>query len=170
MRQRLGLAQALITHPPVVFLDEPTSTLDPVGRREVLELVGALRDRTTVFLSTHILADVERVCDQVAVLNQGRLVTQAGRQELVERYAAPVFEIEFDQNQGIDALERELSHFPWVERVEAEGARVRVFPADTELAKRELPAWAVGAGWTLLRYELTRPNLEDVFVRLVGEE
>ncbi len=170
MKQRLGLAQALITRPPVVLLDEPTSALDPVGRREVLELIDTLRGQTTVFLSTHILSDVERVCDEVAVLNQGKLIIQAGRQELVERYAAPIFEIEFAGNGGVNGLAAELERYNWVEKVEAEGARLRVFAADGEQAKRELPAWVVGTGRTLLRYELSRPNLEDVFVRLVGGE
>lgn len=170
MRQRLGLAQALITRPPVVFLDEPTSALDPIGRREVLELIDTLRGQTTVFLSTHILADVERVCDQIAVLNQGQLITQAGRQELLERYAAPIFEIEFaaDAGTGFDQLDAELAQFPWVEHVEIEGTRLRIFAADDQEAKRELPAWVVSTGRILLHYDLTRPNLEDIFVRLVG--
>lgn len=170
MRQRLGLAQALITHPPVLFLDEPTSALDPVGRREVLGLIEGLRGQSTVFLSTHILADVERVCDQVAVLDRGKLITQASRQELVERYTAPVFEIELagDDGESMQGLVEELSRFPWVERVEAENARIRIFASDGNRAKAELPGWVVGTGRTLLRYALSRPTLEDVFLRLVG--
>jgi ABC-2 type transport system ATP-binding protein len=170
MRQRLGLAQALITRPPVVFLDEPTSALDPVGRRDVLALIETLRGETTVFLSTHILADVERVCDEVAVLNRGRLITQAGRQELVERYAAPIFEVEFarDGENTLQALAADLERWPWVEQVQVEGGLLRIFAADAVQAREALPQWAIGTGWTLLRYELTRPNLEDVFVRLVG--
>jgi ABC-2 type transport system ATP-binding protein len=170
MRQRLGLAQALITWPPVVFLDEPTSALDPVGRRDVLSLIETLRGETTVFLSTHILADVERVCDEVAILNRGRLITQAGRQELIERYAAPIFEVEFarDGENALPALATDLEGRPWVERVQVEGGLLRVFAADAQQARELLPQWAVGTGRTLLRYELTRPNLEDVFVRLVG--
>ena len=173
MRQRLGLAQALITHPPVIFLDEPTSALDPVGRREVLGLIESLRGRTTVFISTHILADVERVCDQVAVLNQGKLVIQAGRQALIEQYAAPIFEIELAENGDPAAngkLALDLETFDWVERVDQEGAQLRIFAADSERAKHELPRWILTSGRVLLRYELTRPSLEDNFVRLVGAE
>ena len=78
MKQRLGIAQALINAPSLLMLDEPTSALDPIGRREVLEMVASLRGRTTVFFSTHILADVERVCDAVAILERGRVVASAG--------------------------------------------------------------------------------------------
>lgn len=78
MRQRLGVAQALINAPRLLLLDEPTSALDPIGRREVLDMIASLRGRTTVFFSTHILGDVERVCDTVAIIAHGRVVEQAG--------------------------------------------------------------------------------------------
>src|SRR5450756_1465836 len=77
MRQRLGVAQALINAPKLLLLDEPTSALDPMGRKDVLDMLTTLRGRTTVFFSTHILADVERVCDTVAILDLGRVVAQA---------------------------------------------------------------------------------------------
>lgn len=86
MKQRLGIAQALINAPRLLLLDEPTSALDPVGRREILQMLAALRGRTTVFFSTHILGDVERVCDTVAILDQGRIVAQAPIHELKTRY------------------------------------------------------------------------------------
>jgi RND family efflux transporter MFP subunit len=86
MRQRLGIAQALVGKPAVVVLDEPVSAMDPVGRAEVLELMRSLRGETTVFYSTHILEDVERLSDYVAILNQGRLVKTASTQELLGTY------------------------------------------------------------------------------------
>ncbi|MDY0088364.1 MAG: ABC transporter ATP-binding protein, partial [Coriobacteriia bacterium] len=82
MRQRLGVAQALINAPRLLLLDEPTSALDPMGRKDVLEMIAALRTKTTVFFSTHILTDVERVCDTVAILDRGRVVRQASMAEL----------------------------------------------------------------------------------------
>ncbi len=79
MRQRLGVGQALLPRPAVLFLDEPVSALDPEGRRDVLELVGSLGGEATVFMSTHILTDVERICDRVAILDHGRLVDRSAR-------------------------------------------------------------------------------------------
>ena len=86
MKQRLGVAQALINAPRLLLLDEPTSALDPIGRKEVLDMIAALAGRTTVFFSTHILADVERVCDTIAVLDRGRVVDQATIDDLKRRH------------------------------------------------------------------------------------
>ena len=86
MRQRLGIAQALIGRPQVLLLDEPASALDPVGRRQVLELMAGLRAHATIFYSTHILDDVQRVSDHVAILDKGRLVLSAPTQDLLSSF------------------------------------------------------------------------------------
>ena len=86
MRQRLGIGQALIGRPSVLLLDEPVSSLDPIGRREVLDLMRDLRGETTVFYSTHILDDVQRVSDHVAILDGGRLVQSAPTGELLASF------------------------------------------------------------------------------------
>jgi ABC-2 type transport system ATP-binding protein len=83
MRQRLGIAQALLHEPDVVFLDEPVSSLDPEGRRDVLDLIAALRGETTVILSTHVLSDVERVCDRVAIVDHGRVLASGRLDDLL---------------------------------------------------------------------------------------
>ena len=92
MRQRLGIAQALIGRPQVLLLDEPASALDPIGRRDVLDLMEGLRGQATIFYSTHILDDVQRVSDHVAILDQGRLVRAAPTQELLAASPAIGFE------------------------------------------------------------------------------
>lgn len=92
MRQRLGIGQAVLPRPAVLFLDEPVSALDPAGRRDVLEFIGGLRGAMTVVMSTHILGDVERICDRVGILDRGHLVTEGPMEELLERHAQPMFE------------------------------------------------------------------------------
>jgi ABC-2 type transport system ATP-binding protein len=89
MRQRLGLAQAMINRPQVLFLDEPASALDPVGRKDILELISNLRGECTVFMSTHILADVERVCDTIGIINHGKLIKEARQDDLLAQYTMP---------------------------------------------------------------------------------
>lgn len=86
MRQRLGIAQALINNPAVVFLDEPISALDPMGRRDIMEIIGGLRDKTSVVLSTHILSDVENICDHIVIIDKGKIVEQGTLNEIKARF------------------------------------------------------------------------------------
>jgi len=172
MRQRLGIAQALMNRPEVLFLDEPCSALDPLGRAEVLDTIARLRERaTTVFMSTHILADVERVCDAVGIIDAGRIVVQSGVEELRRRYARPLFEIEFEQ--AADSFVAVVESQIWADRVEVEAAesifRVILSANDVERAKRELPGLIAATGLPLRRFESVMPTLEEVFIELLGK-
>ncbi|MFH1907797.1 MAG: ABC transporter ATP-binding protein [Chloroflexota bacterium] len=171
MRQRLGLAQALVNRPEVLFLDEALSGLDPAGRKEILELIERLCGQCTVFMSTHILADIERVCDTIAIIARGRLVTQSPREVLLARYAIPAFEVETDSGfeAPLNGWAKALRQKSWVQSVSISGLKVRVIVHEIETAKRELLPSAVQAGLVLTRYEMLRPSLEDIFLRLVGE-
>lgn len=170
MRQRLGVAAALIHRPEVLFLDEPASALDPAGRKEVLDLIENLRGQCTVVMSTHILADVERVCDVVGIIAKGKLLVQARREELLERYAVPAFEIEADDHPALSSWAQDLRRLSWVTAVNVENGKLRVTVKDVQAAKRDLLSLAVNTGLTLNRYEEVRPSLEDVFLHLVGTE
>ena len=171
MRQRLGIAQALMNKPGVLFLDEPCSALDPIGRAEVLETLIRLREQaTTIFMSSHILADVERVCDVVGIIDRGRLVVESGVEELRQRFAHPIFEIEFEEPAA--SFVRLLEPLPWVEKVNAgEGGNVfklRISARDVATAKAELPKMIAESGLTLRQYQMVLPTLEEVFIELVG--
>lgn len=171
MRQRLGLAQALMNRPQVLFLDEPASSLDPAGRYEILQSIAELRGQATVFMSTHILADVERICDHVAILNHGKLVVSATVADLQERYARPTYEIELEPRQGeaADALEALLRAAPWAEGVIRAHDTLRVGVRDTRAASYALVGLCAQAGVAVARLERGRPSLEEIFLRLVGE-
>ena len=172
MQQRLGLAQALMNHPEILFLDEPASALDPMGRRDMLETIASLKGQTTIFVSTHILADVERVCDRVAIINRGKMVTTGSIEELRSQRQGSVFELEFEEDP--EPMAKRLAGVPWVKSMDGHerGDRhvLRVDVSDVDVAKKELPRLAYECELTLLRYELPSASLEDVFMELVGEE
>jgi ABC-2 type transport system ATP-binding protein len=170
MRQRLGIGQAILPRPSVLFLDEPVSSLDPAGRRDVLELIGRLRGTCTVFMSTHILNDVERVCDRVGILNNGRLITEAPIDELLASHARPILELdpEPEQDAAIAALVATLRAQSWTRDVRVESGLVRVFVTDAERAATEMLPLVVASGVRVGRFERVRPTLEDVFLALVG--
>jgi ABC-2 type transport system ATP-binding protein len=165
MKGRLGIAQALIHRPAVLILDEPVSALDPLGRRDALRIIAGLRGTTTVFLSSHILEDVDRVCDQVAILAEGRLIVQETITGLKERYARPIFVIEIAEDAS--PLAASLAPYPWIASAAADGRTVRVMARDFVRAELELPRLVLACGYTLTRYEQVLPSLEDIFVRLV---
>jgi len=171
MRQRLGIAQALLHRPAIVFLDEPVSSLDPEGRRDVLELIAGLRGETTVVVSTHVLSDVERICDRVAILDRGRLVTEAALDRLLADHVRPVYRLTPDPGQepAVAELARKLRATPWIREVSAApGGELRVVVNDPAVAATSLLPAIVTAGVALSEFERVRPTLEDVFLELVG--
>jgi len=168
MFQRLGIAQALIHNPPVLFLDEPTSSLDPAGRHEVLDLLASLRGEVTVFLSSHILADVERICDTIGILRQGELLLVSERDDLLAKYAVDTALLEVDSAstpipEGFVAHLREQ---PWIERVRQDQNRLHITVTDVEHGKRALLPLIGEHGVVLNRYEWVRPSLEEIFLRI----
>jgi ABC-2 type transport system ATP-binding protein len=169
MIQRLGIAQALIGNPPVLLLDEPTSSLDPAGRYEVLELITKISGERTVFFSSHILNDVERVCDRLAVLHQGRLLLVSGVKELLEQYPVNAAELEVDaglDESAVAGFLLELRNRPWVAAVNRDARVIRVMARSVADGKRDLLPLAMRHNLLLDRYEWIRPSLEEIFLQM----
>ena len=168
MKQRLGIAVALFNKPEMVFLDEPTSALDPEGRMEILEFIKNLKSAgTTVFLSTHILNDIERVCDKVSILDKGQILVSDNLENLKNKYIQPIFDIEFNKN--IFKLDKVLSNIKWVEDVSINKNKASIYVNNLDIAKSELLKILVQQENTILSYNLRKSNLEDIFIRLVNK-
>jgi ABC-2 type transport system ATP-binding protein len=169
MLQRVGIAQAIVNDPEIVFLDEPMSGLDPLGRREVRDLIASLRSSgTTVFLCSHILSDIEVLCDRVAILKRGRLVEQ-GRLEDLRRKASDEQRIEITV-AGAEAEEvaRHLKELPGSSvTTTASGARIEV--ADERDVDKAIAAMRL-AGGRLVSVQPVRQSLEELFMREAGNE
>jgi len=121
MKQRLGVAQALLNEPKLLICDEPTSALDPLGRKEILDILREIKGKTTVVFSTHILSDVERICDRVAILNKGKIALCGGLSELKARRGDSDTIINFATNSDRDkflALPEIHTHFSLSEQGE----------------------------------------------------
>jgi ABC-2 type transport system ATP-binding protein len=167
MKQRLGVAQALVNAPRLLLLDEPTSALDPMGRKDLLDMIASLRGRTTVFFSTHILGDVERVCDAVAILDLGRVVVQSPIAELKATYGAR--KVVLEVTDDADTLAAELGQRPWATSVaRGQNGSIEVTVTDVGLAQHEIPAMVSARGTGLARLDAGEMGLEEVFVELVG--
>lgn len=98
MKQRLGIAQALLGNPKLLICDEPTSALDPLGRKEILDILSRLKGKTTVIFSTHVLTDVERICDRIGILNNGKIVASGELESMKQKYAKDSILMEFSKD------------------------------------------------------------------------
>jgi ABC-2 type transport system ATP-binding protein len=171
-RQRLGLAQAQINAPDLLILDEPAASLDPRGRRDVLEVMTRLRERTTIFYSTHLLDDVQRVSDTVAILNGGRLVAQAPIAELRQDG-----EVVFTVRVRGDAtnLKVALTAESWVTALTSgitnDVTTLEIRVCDEQVAEARLSRLTLAdESVTVLSFGRRTPQLEDVFLQLVEGE
>jgi ABC-2 type transport system ATP-binding protein len=166
MRQRAGLASALLHSPKLVILDEPQSGLDPIGRAEITRLIRELRDEgSSVFFASHILHDVERVCDRVAVMIQGKVVEVGRLDQLLE---TRVLEVEII-TEGLDEEHRpEIEATGMVWHAATPGAPVRLSGNDPAAAQEALNI-AMRRGAAIRRYQEHHEHLEDLFVRRAGE-
>lgn len=168
MKQRLGIAQAILHEPEVLLLDEPTSALDPAGRYEVLDWMRSLSGKCTVFLSSHILGDIERICDQIAILHLGKLVKVGERDAILAEYATNAVEIQVDARgeERLAAFVELVSEQTWVESVQVDRQLARVLVTDIQVAKTSLLALLQQADLPLARLEWVRPTLEEIFLEL----
>lgn len=167
MKQRLGLAVALFNHPKYLFLDEPTSALDPQGRLEMVDLISQLKgNEITVFLSTHILSDVERVCDEVSILDKGKILVTENLKKLQQEYIQPIFDISFEEECG--EVAKSLEELSWVENVKLDNRKISVYAQDMNLAKERLMGELIKHKNPVLNYQVRQGNLEDIFIRMVN--
>ena len=171
-RQRLGIAQAQINEPELLILDEPAASLDPIGRHQVLEIMERLREKTTIFYSTHILSDVQRISDAVAILDKGKLVAQASIDDLLAGTGGTCYSVTF-KGDGRRALSAITSQ-PWVTSVTTVPARNgqtswEICVNDVTVAESRLVRMLADHDVAVTSCGRKRYNLEEVFLSLVKE-
>ncbi|HVR33817.1 MAG TPA: ABC transporter ATP-binding protein [Acidimicrobiia bacterium] len=172
-RQRLGIAQAQLHFPDLLILDEPAAGLDPIGRRDVLDLLRRLRSETTVLFSTHILDDVQRVSDTVAIITNGSVVAHAPIEELLAGAEGTVYR--FETRGSTEGVEEAVGRQPWVRHIDVQGQdgghAWTVTVSDETAADNELLRLVFAASdVAVTEYGRQRFALEDVFLRVVEEQ
>ena len=168
-RQRLGIAQAQVNYPDLLILDEPAASLDPQGRRDVLEVMSRLRRYTTIFYCTHILDDAQRVSDQVAIVNQGELITQTSVRELLAGTGELIYSVTL-KGDAQSAYSR-VAQQPWISRIDSsqDGEQTiwQVSVTDDNTAKDQLMGLLVSNGLKISNFSRKEQNLEDVFINII---
>lgn len=167
MKQRLGIAQALLNEPRILICDEPTSALDPVGRKEILDILLAAKGKTTILFSTHILSDVERICDHIAVLHGGRLALCGTLSEIKERHRYNGFVLEFGNEETASMFYdiEELKH-PSV-NMSRDGNTVTVLTGDRGMGGNFLLDVLSRRRIVPLKFTVLEPTLESLFMEVV---
>lgn len=167
MKQRLGIAQALLNEPRLLLCDEPTSALDPVGRKEILGILSRVKGKTTVLFSTHILSDVERICDHAAVLHQGKIALCGPLDQLRENHRQDSLLIEFSDPETCAEFENRAELKPFVTGTVKEGNTLTLRASDLKKVGALSLHLLSSEGILPLRFEILEPTLESLFLEVV---
>lgn len=163
MKQRLGIAQALLNQPKLLICDEPTSALDPIGRKEIIDILRSVKNKTTVIFSTHILSDVERICDEIGLLNDGKLALQGTLEEIRSLRKSDGFEMEF---QNAEDAERFAEIFEGGQRI---GKTQLEYLGKTQKDMTAAMKLLYDHRIYPLKLEMREPTLESLFMEVVGK-
>jgi ABC-2 type transport system ATP-binding protein len=167
MMQRLGIAQALLGEPKLLICDEPTSALDPVGRKEILDILSVARQKTTIIFSTHILSDVERICDDIGILDGGGLVLSGKLADVKNTYRSDTVLVEPARKSDVGILMNALSAHEAVKAAEIRENNVVIRLTGANSGSREIFSLVAGLGIPILKFEVLEPSLEDVFLEVI---
>lgn len=162
MKQRLGVAQALLNQPKLLICDEPTSALDPLGRKELLDILVQAKKDTTILFSTHILSDVERICDEIAFLHGGELVMQGNLDEIKSKHAGNDLEIEFENPKDLQTFLTQYANGKEL------GSLRLHYETKTEKEMLEMMQYMFEHHICPQKFERLEASLEDLFMEVVG--
>jgi len=162
MKQRLGIAGALLSRPKILICDEPTSALDPIGRKEILDLLLAVREQTTVLFSTHILSDVERICTDVALINEGKIARLGTVNELKSANTEQKFTVEMLDQQGASVLKKAFAEAKIIapDTLAFSSTEDKLFEVMDFISKNKL---------SVSKIERASTSLEDLFLEVVNK-
>ena len=165
MKQRLGIAQAIIHQPKLLMLDEPVSSLDPIGRRDVLTLMEELKENMTILFSTHILSDADEISDELLLLKQGHLLESGPINDLRKKYQTAMIELQFTGD--IALYEQKLLELPSVTNVINKRDVLHISVTDVEQARDEVIQKAALELWPITQLTMNHSTLEDLFMKVV---
>lgn len=165
MKQRLGLAQALIHRPKLLILDEPVSALDPLGRREVLDMMREIKEETTILFSTHVLHDAEEISDDILIMHAGEIAISGSLGSVMEEYRQPILQIEFE-SQAADWL-KSIASYSFVSEVNIQGNKASIVLKDMVNGKQTLLKDIVDRKLPIRKFEISQTTLEDLFMKVV---
>ncbi|MEK3882492.1 ABC transporter ATP-binding protein [Paenibacillus sp. PL2-23] len=177
MKQRLGLAQALVHRPKLLIMDEPVSALDPVGRREVMGLLQELKGETSILFSTHVLPDAEELCEDIVIIRQGEVALQGSLEQIRHTHRKPVIELKLEDADKpriwAEGFMKKLGSNdsawrPLFRKAEQHGVTIKLTVEDLPAARQAVLQELAQEGIDFVRIEAGYSSLEDLFMKVVG--
>lgn len=167
MKQRLGIAQALLTRPKLLICDEPTSALDPVGRKEILDILRKISSTTTVLFSTHILSDVERICDHAALLGHGKIVVGGTLSEIKALHGHESLLLEFPTDDALHTFKSQEAVQPMLNTAEENGNELVLHSQEMERVQHTVFSVLAETALCPIKIEIMEPSLESLFLEVI---
>ncbi len=166
MRQRLGIAQAMMHNPKLVILDEPVSALDPIGRREVLDMMRDIKKETTILFSTHVLPDAEEISDDLLIMNEGQIVVAGSMKSVMDEYRQPIIRLRGETS--LEVWQQSLSALEGIESVVCNGEYVELQVTDMTIGRSSLVKLLADQCIAIRKLEVAELSLEDIFMKAVN--
>ncbi|MBS7639538.1 ABC transporter ATP-binding protein [Candidatus Bathyarchaeota archaeon] len=167
MQQRLGIAQALLSEPELVILDEPSLGLDPVGMVEVREIIREIaREGVTVFLSSHLLSEVEQVCTHISIIHRGVCLAEGPLKDIISKISGSAI-LEVEVAETPDKIVEAVKRLPFVSNIHVEGSRVIIETNANGDVRPQISRAIIEAGGTIIYMNLRMRSLEETFMRLI---
>lgn len=167
MRQRFGLAVALYKEPEILILDEPSSALDPEGRKDIVDIIKNLKNQgKTIFLSTHILSDIEKICDKVGMIRRGTMLMEESLEQLLKKYILPIYEVEVANGKDAEIFS-EFSKRDFVDKLEMRENKINIHLKNEYENRINILAELVPFNRSILSVSIKKSSLEDIYSKVV---
>ena len=165
MKQKIGIAMALIHKPKLLILDEPTANLDPIGRSNIIEKIKEISKTVSVFVSSHILSEIEQMCDKVTMINQGVIVISDTIKNIKKQYIGNTYQLDTNKNKEIlKSLERkDYVQKTWLKE---EDETLQVIPKDADKLQQEIPKVILEHNAILYSFHIPEISLQDIFMEV----
>ena len=169
MKQKIGIAAALIHDPKVLILDEPTANLDPLGRADVIKKIRDLSDKVSVFVSSHILSEIEQMCEDVTMINHGKIVISDSIKNIKKSYVSNLYILDTDMNEKFLEMLKNIDFISKV-RIEEIDGKIHIIPKDQDKLRELIPQMLIKNKATLYSFYQPELSLQDIFMEIMAKK